>query len=221
MNFPASLFPESLYWGAHVAYLLLMGWALFSAPWHMLRSRENLHVFLGASVVLLVLWSLKAGLHPGMSFHLLGATLLMLMFGWQFAFFAISFILLWQMGFGIIQPFSFSLNALLMGALPSLLSFALLRLSLRYLPHHFFVYTLVNAYFSAAVVMAVVVLSASGLLLCCSPYDWALLKRSYLPFIPMMVFAEGFFTGMLATSMVLFRPEWIGSFDDQRYLKGK
>lgn len=221
MNLPADLFPATIYWVAHALYLLLMLWAAYTAPWYKLRQQGNFNILLGTSVLLLLIWNIKAGVHPGLSFHLLGATLLMLMFGWQFSLFAISFILLWQVGFGVIDPFSFSLNALLMGALPSLLSFGLLRLSLRHLPHHFFVYTLVNAYFSAAVVMAVVVLSASALLLCCSPYDWALLKRGYLPFIPMMVFAEGFFTGMLATSMVLFRPEWIGSFDDQRYLKGK
>jgi uncharacterized membrane protein len=221
MNLPADLLPAPIYWLAHILYMLLMLWAAYTAPWYKLRQRGNLNVLLGASVLLLLIWNLRAGVHPGLSFHLLGATLFMLMFGWQFALFAISFVMLWQMGFGIIQPFSFSLNALLMGALPSLLSFVLLRLSLRYLPHHFFIYTLVNAYFSAALVMAAVVVSASALLLCCGPYEWEMLRNRYLPFIPMMVFAEGFFTGMLATSMVLFRPEWIGSFDDQRYLKGK
>jgi uncharacterized membrane protein len=64
-------------------------------------------------------------------------------------------------------------------------------------------------------------LLASLLFLCCSAYTWEDIAERYLPFIPMMIFAEGFFTGMLATSMVLFRPEWIGSFDDRRYLSGK
>lgn len=221
MNLPADLLSEPVYWLAHLLYLLLMLWAAYTAPWYKLRQRENLNILLAASVLLLLIWNLKAGIQPGLNFHLLGATLLMLMFGWQFALFAISFILVWQTVFGVIEPFSFSLNALLMGALPSLLSFVLFRLSLRYLPHHFFIYTLFNAYFSAALVMAVVVLMATGLLLCCGPYDWELLRSYYLPFIPMMVFAEGFFTGMLATSLVVFRPEWIGSFDDRRYLKGK
>lgn len=221
MNLPADLLPEPLYWLAHFLYLLLMLWAAYTAPWYKLRQHENINILLAASVFLLLIWNLKAGIHPGLSFHLLGATLLMLMFGWQFALFAISFVLVWQVVFGIIEPFSFSLNALLMGALPSLLSYAMLRLSLRYLPHHFFIYTLVNAYFTAALVMAVTVLSGSALLLCCSPYDWELIGNRYLPLLPMMVFAEGFVNGMLATSLVLFRPEWIGSFDDRRYLQGK
>jgi uncharacterized membrane protein len=221
MNLSADLLPATFYWLAHLLYLLLMLWAAYTAPWYKLRQRGNFNILLGASVLLLLIWNLKAGIHPGLSFHLLGATLFMLMFGWQFALFAISFILVWQTAFDIIEPFSFSLNALLMGALPSLLSYAIFRLSLRYLPHHFFIYTLFNGYFTSALVMAVTVLSASALLLCCGPYDWELLSNRYLPFIPMMVFAEGFFTGMLTTSLVAFRPEWIGSFNDERYLKGK
>lgn len=221
MNFPASLFPESFYWGAHFLYLLVMAWAFLSAPWHMLRSQENLHVLLGASVVLMVLWSLKAGIHPGMYFHLIGATLLMLMFGWQFALMVLSLVLLGQTLYGTIEWFSFSLNALIMGVGPVLFSFAVYRLSQLYLPKHFFVYTLFNGFFCAALTMALLVASSCLLLYCCGGYSWDDIYYRYLPFAPLMIFAEAFFTGMLATSMVLFRPEWIGSFDDRRYLHGK
>jgi len=221
MNIPANLFPEWYYWLSHLGYALVLGWALYSAPWYKIRDRENLNVFLGATVAVLLLWTLKAGIRPGMSFHLLGATLLMLMFGWQFALLSLSLVLVGQAAYGNITWFSFSLNALLMAAVPVLFSFALFRLSLRYLPKHFFIYTLFNAYFCAALTMGVTVMLASLLLLAGSGYSWEDLVDHYLPFVPMMVFAEGFFTGMLATSMVLFRPEWIGSFDDRRYLNGK
>jgi uncharacterized membrane protein len=36
-----------------------------------------------------------------------------------------------------------------------------------------------------------------------------------------MMFAEAFFSGMLITGMILFRPEWVMTFDDKRYLHGK
>ncbi len=221
MNFTADLFPEPVYWLSHLAFAVLLGWALYSAPWYKIRNRENLHVFLGTTVALLVIWSLKAGIKPGMSFHLLGATLLMLMFGWQFALFSISLVLLGQALYGNIEWFSFSLNGLLMGGFPVLFSFAVFRLSLLFLPRHFFVYTLFNGFFCAALTMGVTILLVTLLLSCCSHYTFETIRHSYLPFAPMMIFAEGFFTGMLATSMVLFRPEWIGSFDDRRYLSGK
>ncbi len=221
MNIPANLFPEWLYWLSHAIYAVVFARAVYTAPWYKISDRENLNVLLGASVALLLLWSLKAGIKPGMDFHLLGATLLMLMFGWQFAFLSLSLVLFGQALYGNIEWFGYSLNALVMAAFPVLFSFALFRFSLRYLPKHFFIYTLFNAYFCAALTMGVTVLLASGLLLCCSAYSWEDVAGRYLLFAPMMILAEGFFTGMLATSMVLFRPEWIGSFDDMRYLKGK
>ncbi|MGM0595056.1 MAG: energy-coupling factor ABC transporter permease [Pseudomonadota bacterium] len=221
MNFPASLFPEMFYWGAHLLYLLVMAWALYTAPWHMLRDSENLHVLLGAAVALMLLWSMKAGIRPGMNFHLLGATLLMLMFGWQFALMVISTVLVGQGLYGNIEWFSFSVNALMMGVGPVLFSFAVYRLSQYYLPKHFFIYTLFNGFFCAALTMALVVATTCLLLYCCGGYSWDDIYYRYLPFAPLMIFAEAFFTGMLATSMVLFRPEWIGSFDDRRYLHGK
>ncbi|HEX9801999.1 MAG TPA: energy-coupling factor ABC transporter permease [Gammaproteobacteria bacterium] len=221
MNFTASLFPAPFYWLSHAAFALLFGWALYTAPWYMIRNRENLHVFLGSTVGLLILWTLNAGIKPGMGFHLLGATLLMLMFGWQFALFSITLVMVGQALYGNIEWFGFSLNALLMGGIPVLFSFAVFRLSLLFLPKRFFVYTLFNGFFCAALTMGVTMLLASALLACCSRYTLDAVIHGYLSFAPMMMFAEGFFTGMLATSMVLFRPEWIGSFDDRRYLKGK
>lgn len=221
MNFPAELFPENLYWAAHLLYALVVARALYTAPWHMLRDSENLHVLLGAAVVLMLLWSLKAGIHPGMYFHLLGATLLMLMFGWQFALLTLSLVLVGQGLYGNIEWFSFSLNAVMMAVIPVLFSFGIYRLSQIYLPKHFFVYTLFNGFFCAALSMALLITLSSILLYCCGGYSWDDIYHRYLPFSPMMIFAEGFFTGMLTSSMVLFRPEWIGSFDDRRYLNGK
>ena len=221
MNIPAGLLSAPIYWGAHVVYLLVLGWAIWTAPWKMIRSRENLNIFLATTVGLLFIWMLKAGISPGMTFHLLGATLLMLMFGWQFAIFSISLILVAQTIYGNIDLLAFSLNALLMGALPVLFSYAVFRLSLWFLPKNFFIYTLFNGYFCAALSMAVTVFAASMLLLCCSDYSLSELSRRYLAFVPLMIFAEGFFTGMLVAALVLFRPEWIGSFDDRIYLKGK
>ena len=52
----------------------------------MLRTiRKSQHVFMGAIVMLLTFWGIKAGISPGLGFHHLGATLFTLMFGWPLA----------------------------------------------------------------------------------------------------------------------------------------
>ncbi len=221
MNLPLHLFPDFFYWGANFLYVPLLLWILYSAPWYKLRDKENLHVFLGAAVVLTLLWSVKAGIRPGMNFHLLGATLVMLMFGWKFAILTLSLVLVGQGIYGNIEWGAYSLNALMMIIGPVLFSYFIYRISQIYLPKHFFVYTLFNGFFCAILTMLLLVITTCILLLCCGGYDWDDIYYRYLPFTPMMLFAEGFFTGMLTSSLVLFRPEWIGSFDDRRYLSGK
>ena len=222
MNLSSQLLPTGLYWLADLIYLLTLGAALYSAPWASLRhDAQRRHVFLGACVTLLVLWHLRAGLYPGLNYHLLGATLLMLMFDWQLAIIAISTVL-----FGVTLNGSgdwpaFAINALLMGVLPVAVSYWVLRLSVRHLPHHFFVYTLFNGFFCGGLATSITVLLSTGLLGCCSNYSYYRLVNEYLPFAYFMVFGEAFFTGMLSTSMAVMRPEWLVTFDDRRYLAGK
>lgn len=221
MNLSDGLLPVPLLWAMHALYGVTLALAIRGAPWRRLRDSGQLNVFLGATVALLLIWSLKAGIRPGLDLHLLGATLLTLMFGWQLALVAVSLVLLGITLNGGGDFATFSVNALVMGALPIGLSTVVQRGAIRYLPHQFFVYVIVNAYFCAGLAMGAVAAGASLLLLCCGPYDFGQLSRSFLPFVPFMIFAEGFFTGMLAASLALMRPEWIWSFDDRRYLAGK
>jgi uncharacterized membrane protein len=48
------------------------------------------------------------------------------------------------------------------------------------------------------------------------PLDYLL--ENYLPFFLLMAFSEAFITGMLITMMVIYKPEWVATFDDKRYL---
>ena len=81
MNLPASLFPQGwLLAGQIVAFGLLI-WAVRLAPWSRLAVAGRLNIWLGCIVVLTLLWSMKAGVQPGLSLHLVGATMMTLMFG--------------------------------------------------------------------------------------------------------------------------------------------
>lgn len=221
MNFTVGLFPDDVYWFAHYPYLLVLLAAVYRAPWRRLLEAEQRHLLMGSAVGLLLMWSMKAGISPGLSFHLLGGTLLTLMFGWQLAIIAVSLTLVGVTLNGGLAWSTFSLNALFMGVLPIALSHLILRFGIRRLPHQFFVYVLFNGYFCGALTMATTVTVSSLLMSCCSGYTVQQLLRGYLPFAPFMIFAEAFFTGMLTASLVLFRPQWISSFDDRIYLNGK
>jgi len=72
--------------------LLLLA-AVLRGSWRRLRDGTQLNVFLGTSVAIMVLWTLKAGVMPGLNFHFLGASLLTLMFGGLLATVGISIVL--------------------------------------------------------------------------------------------------------------------------------
>ncbi len=50
--------------------------ALLSAPWSKIRDNEAQHIFLGSVVMLSLLWVMRGGIQDGLSFHLLGMTLM-------------------------------------------------------------------------------------------------------------------------------------------------
>lgn len=55
-------------------HLLVLFVAVSHAPWRQLRAPKQLHVFLGSSISLLVLWTIRTHLGLGTEFHLLGIT---------------------------------------------------------------------------------------------------------------------------------------------------
>jgi len=221
MNLPDHLLPEAWYWGGHALFAAALGWALLTAPWPRLKDDLQQHIWLGACVSLMVLWSIKTGIRPGLNFHLLGATLIALMFRAQLAIVAATVVTVavtlasdggWQ---------SFSVNALTMGVLPILLSYALYRLIDKYLPNHLFIYIFINAFLGAALAMAATGLASTLTLVLSGAYTLDYLKAHYLSYYILMGWSEGISTGMAITLMVVYRPEWVATFDEQRYLNGK
>lgn len=221
MNLHYHLFPLWLHVVAALLLLPLLVTALRHAPWQRLRDKALLNVLLGSCVFLLVIWNLKAGIKPGLTFHLLGATLFTLMFGWQLAFVAICLVLSGSALYGFIEWQAFAINALVMGALPVLFCYVIYRLAVWYMPHHFFVYVLVNAFLCGGLTMALTVVTSSLLLITFGPYTFTTVRHAYLSYLPFMMFGEAFMSGMLVASMALFKPHWLSTFDERRYITGK
>ncbi len=143
---------------------MVLAWSVRAAPWRRLRDNEQLHLFLGMCVALMVLWSIKTGIRPGLNFHLLGATVFTLMFGPWLAIVGMGIVLLGVTLYGLSGWASFSVNGLLMDVLPVAISYSIYRLADSRLPNHFFVYIFVNAFIGAAFAMALTGLAATGVL---------------------------------------------------------
>mgnify|MGYP001082243861 CR=1 FL=1 len=221
MNYPYGLLADIWHWLALAIYTGSLLYALRTCPWQRIQPNHVMHAYFGACVALLLLWSIRSDVIPGLDYHYLGATLLTLMFGWQLAFLALSIVLLGLVINGASDWQAYPLNALIMGLFPVWLSHSLYRLVDRRLPNHFFVYIFINAFFGAGLVLLVTLLLACGITLLGGLYNWSELKTDYLPFFPLMIFPEAFITGFLMTILVVMKPEWVYTFDDHRYLNGK
>lgn len=221
MNFPDGLLPTGWLLPAHGLYAVTLLVALFVAPWRRLYESQLLSVLPGICVGVMIAWTIKAGVAPGLNFHLLGATLLTLMFGWQLAIVGMSVVLLGVTLDGMSGWQTFSVNVLIMGVLPVLVSQLVLVYGKRLLPKHFFIYVFVNAFFGAALAMAVTGATSTALLALGHTYSWNHLFTQYLPFFLLMIFPEAILTGSLIAMFVVYRPHWVGTFSDEQYLRNK
>jgi uncharacterized membrane protein len=205
-------------------FSLLYGAALLAAlrmaPWGRFRNPEQLHVYLGMVVALLLLWTMEIKVQPGLSFHLLGATAATLMFGWSLAVIAVSLALLGTCVNGGGWD-GFALNAILAGVIPVTLTQILLILVRAYLPRHFFVYVMVNGFLTAGIVGVAAGYLAAWILVLTGAYSFAQLGQTVLPFFPLMFLPEAMLNGWVMVVLVAQRPDWVYSFNDEQYLKGK
>ena len=218
MNLPANLLPTEWLWAGNVLYALVALAVLWCTPWRRLIGPTTSHLFLGTCVVLMVMWSLRAGIRPGLNFHLLGTTLMTLMFGGLPAVLGISVVLLAISLYGMSGWESYGLNALLMGAWPALVSWSVYRLALRFLPRHLFVYIFVCGFFGAALAMAATGVASAAVFVLSGTYGFDAILSDYLPYFLLMVFPEAILTGSAVALLAVYRPDWIWTYDERATL---
>jgi uncharacterized membrane protein len=222
LHIPSELLPKGLLWASNILFLLCLLLATRIAPWKaLLNKQESQHVFLGAVVLLLTIWGIRAGISPGLGFHHLGATLFTLMFGWSLATVGLTVTMIASLLLQASDWASLGINGLISIIIPIATSYAILKLSQRWLPDNFFIYIFICAFFGAGAAIAISRLSAIALLSLIHAYPNEQLIEESLQYLPLFMFPEAFVTGMLITIFVVYRPDWISTFDDERYIRGK
>jgi len=218
MNLPDALLPPGWALGAWVPLAAAWASALRRAPWRRLTDPEQLNVMLGMIVALALLWSLKAGVKPGLNFHLLGATVFVLAFGPWLATAGLSAVLAAVTLNGAAAWSAYALNAWIMVLVPVWVSWGIYRLADRMLPNHLFVFIFVNGFVGAGLAVIAAGAAASLLMAGAGVYSGDYLWNEYLPYYLLLGFSEAWISGMAITLMVVYRPEWVATFDDKRYL---
>ncbi len=226
MNFTAlgqsaSLLPESFYIAGWLGLAVLAWRWLMSGDWRRLAEPSRMNLFLGATVAVLALWQIRTGMKPGLAFHLYGLAALTLMFGFWRATFSGVLILLANAAFGRGSWSGLGLDALLVAALPAGVSWGVYRFAERFLPNHFFIYVLGNGFFGAALSVAAIAVGTTALMVLAGAYSLDYLLGQYTPYALLLSWGEAFSTGMAVTVMAVYRPAWLETFDDVKYIQNK
>ena len=221
MNFAPDLFSLAWHISAVIVGVGVAVWVVRTAPWPRLRDGHQLNALLGAAVILTLLWSLNAGVYPGLNLHLLGAMATTLIFGPQLALVVMALALGGVTLNGSTEWSAYPINLVAMAVVPVAVSAAYSRIVGRWLPKHFFVYIFVNAFIGAALIVLIQGCVASLGLAAAGAYPVDLLLSDYLPFFLLLGFAEAWLSGMTLTLLVVYCPEWVASFDDRSYLMNK
>lgn len=164
---------------------------------------------------------MRASLHNGLHIHLSGAMLMALMFGWRLGILGMSIVCVLVSLWGNSLPSNLGVTLILNVYIPVTLSYLIFLIIEACLPRHVFVYLFLTAFFGAGisfVISGIISVSFLGLI---GAFPWSTLLDEYLPYYCLMGFGESFLTCGLITLFIVYCPQWVYSFRDQRYLIGK
>lgn len=221
MNLPDNLLSEAWYLAAWAAWLPLFAFSLLRLDSRRFLDPVQSNLWFGMVVVLVLLWHLHAGVQPGLGLHFLGALVFVQCFGAAAAFIGLSLVLLGVLLNSNLGIFAFALNALFLVVLPVAFSLVWQRIIRGFLPPNFFVYIFIQSFFGALLSIVVVGVVLCVFLAIADVYPIDYLAEEYLPYFLLLGFAEAWISGMVLTLMVVYRPEWVASFQDARYLTDK
>jgi uncharacterized membrane protein len=221
VDLTADLIPAPWLWLANLLCGVVLLHVLRRAPWGWLREPMDLNIWLATCLGLLLAWSLRAGIDPGLHLHFLGAMLLTLMFGWYFAVLGLGLVTAGITVLGHADWLAFGANMLVLGIIPVSFCYLVFLLVEWKLPRNFFIYIFVTAFWGSALSMVVTALVSAAFLNLAGDLPWRELTQGYLPYALLLGFPEGFTTGLLMSIFVVYKPQWVYTFRDDKYLKGK
>lgn len=211
MSIDALHLPEALRLTALLLQWLLMGLAASRVPWRLLGTGgRELHVVLGSTLAVAVLWTLGGSPLPGLRLHLLGITALTLLVGSPIALpcGAIAIALSQLLLRGSLDDWA--LQCMLGVNLPILSTELILRTIRQHGPRNPYAYWLGAGFLGGGIGMGLHAAASVSLL------HAADMAPPFLTFSPALVvllmFPEAFLNGAVMTALAVYRPDWVRSF---------
>ena len=199
----------------------LLAWAAVRGDWSRCRESAPANAFLGAVFSLTALWSVRGQVGGDFAFHLLGSAGLALAAGLPRALVGGALVVAATTLIRDAPLANAALVWLTMVALPAAVARGLLAATERLFPPNFFIYVFAGCFLGGALALAAGGLAGAAITVLGAGRASELVFGERAPFLIYLAFGEGTLTGMILTLLVVYRPEWVATFDDRRYLAGR
>ena len=215
MTIAAHLIPLWLSTALWILLLCTCCLAIRYADWRALRrDSTRYHLLFGGILFSLVLWLLSVRVIEGVWLHFMGTTTLTLILGWRFAIIAgsaatVTYTLLIEQSLLAASP-----AWLLTVALPATVSRWLVHALRKLKSHNLFIYMLGAGFGGGMLSVLVSALAALPLFWLIGQHDWVTACLANWPFVTLLLFPEGFINGMVVTTLTVFYPGLVKTFDD-------
>lgn len=198
-----------------IACAALAALALKGHPFQRLQTEAMQHIWLATLTALALMWTVSAWLQDGPALHILGATLLVTLFGWRLALLGMFIIIAvvavmldasWQ-GVG--------LTMLVCGAVPTFVSALIEAAIVKWLPHKRPIFVAGHGFAAAAVASLAtgVVDSLSHTALRGGPL--LVFPAHYAALLGLLALGEAWFSGMITLLVAIYKPAWASNFTGQ------
>lgn len=213
MGFLYSPLPLWVALGGWIVAAMALGWVLWRKPFLKLNTDGLQHLWLSTVVTLSVLWAFDLWVQDGAVLHLLGATLLVTLFGWCLALIG-SCVVIALVALILGTPWQgVGMTMLALGIIPVLVSALVQTFLAGRFPDKRMPFVLGHGVITS--IIAVLASSGSVLLghLLLRDVSWKMVDVSFFTDTLVLASGEAVFTGAMTAIIAVYKPAWMKTFD--------
>ena len=221
MTFYSDLFPNYWQWLCWPLLIFCLAIATWQFPLRkVLAVPLRQHLVLGSTVALALIWLLAARLHnQDFGIHLFAVTAVMMVIGVSPTLIVSALALVLYTAINTeVGWATFAVNFTLGLLPPILVSAACLKIVSKLPQKNLFAYMLGVGFAGAIVARLLTTALVYGLMTISGEPALQKTADTYLPWMLLIAFPEGFINGMIISGVTVYCPHWVRSFDEERYL---
>lgn len=198
----------------------VVAWVMWQRPWQDIKHDVALqHRWLAATLIIVLMWQLRAQAVDWLTLHLVFTVLLTLLFKIPLAILSNVMINAAMIAIGRNDWPLWGANVLVTGIVPAFIIGIIWRFVDRRLPDNLMVFMFACGFFGAALatlgagIATVLLVIIAGV----DP-EATYLAKEYARFLPLLMPSEAFITGMILSVLLVYHPNWVATFNDHRYI---